>query len=1185
LGPWKCYTRTNKTKQTPQNTNSYLSRNAFQVRVKVCDTDALGNLLDVRSFGTRNGVPYGLCSPYSDGNGHTIYKPTGAIQAYADQVRLAAFGYLTDSATDTYGGVLRAPIKFVGNRTFNEVGVDTTPSGGNPKREWDPVTGILVSNPDDDVTIPLRGASAQAEARTRTQVSGVINYINQFGRRGPIPGYYKQYGAVGELFYEAMRYLQGMTPTPAAVANVSDKADGLPVYTTWDVDPYGGSRTASGNYACRKANIVVAGTIQSYDSNALLTRAANVAKNLPDIAAWNTVVADLEGKNSGTYTDGAGQTQSSSLNPNTANTNAQLGANRFQGPLVGAAYWAHTHDIRGSNWTAEVSKQRPGLRVTSFFLDINKDFESFDGAYEANLDDSSSPDATRRNTFRRQQNQFFTAAKYGGFAADPINASKLYVSGANDPKSYNSHGNPFYRDDMTTADNKVWTDTRPARGNEARTYFVLTDGQAVLSGINAVFEDTIKAAANIAGVSAQSNQFSTQSGNTIYQARFDRNDWSGDIWAIPLTVNADKTVSVPTIGADGSGTSWSASAKLAARADRATTRNIVLGGGDTKAAIDFSTGMSKDDKKQFTVATTTIGAGRAVDRINYLRGDSSLESAGFRPRNGNYLGDIVNSAVVYGGAPTTAISDDGYAAFYNSNKTRTQVVYAGSNDGMLHAFVTQVGQTGSTPATNLTPGDELFAYIPSWVSPSLPELTDPAYNRHHRPFVDATPVVGEAKVGSDWKTVLVGGLGGGGRAVYALDVTDPTRFSKDKVLWEFSNASDVGLGNVVGTPQILKLRTDTKNNTYQWFAVVASGVNNYVPDSNKRNSSTGQPALFLLDLSKKHADAWKLGSNYFKISLPIDSRLGNTVAPGLVNFNATLGVRGEVTAIYAGDLHGQLWKLDFSSVGSADWTMKKLSFYKASSDPDSDPIPMYVAKDANRKVQPVSAAPALTYGPDGRSTFVTIGTGRYMDAGDQMTADPQTLYILFDNGTPTPDATDSITAAISGRGRLAQGSQDGSTGIITTASFTPGRPGTDADASSRAGWYLDFTHNAERQVSNPIVVGNQVVFSTLAPLSSTNTSVCEGGTGYLYSIGFMNGHGTSTASPVGILGAPIVLELGAVTYSDADSTGRKLKTIVTNTIAGGAGGVKSASQQSHTLAAGRLSWRQISDYYSLKDAK
>lgn len=94
----------------------------------------------------------------------------------------------------------------------------------------------------------------------------------------------------------------------------------------------------------------------------------------------------------------------------------------------------------------------------------------------------------------------------------------------------------------------------------------------------------------------------------------------------------------------------------------------------------------------------------------------------------------------------------------------------------------------------------------------------------------------EAQLGStnssaDWKTVLVGGTGAGGRGVFALDVTDPAAFSASKVLWEFTPADDIdpidsdhSLGYVVGRPQVLKFRTTASgaSPTYKWFAVVAT---------------------------------------------------------------------------------------------------------------------------------------------------------------------------------------------------------------------------------------------------------------------------------------------------------------------------------------------------------------------------
>src|SRR6218665_1964889 len=66
------------------------------------------------------------------------------------------------------------------------------------------------------------------EAYPSPPLSGFINSPNRFGRPGTKPAVYKVYDPVGELHYEALRYLQGLQPSPAAIAKpiTDDMADG-----------------------------------------------------------------------------------------------------------------------------------------------------------------------------------------------------------------------------------------------------------------------------------------------------------------------------------------------------------------------------------------------------------------------------------------------------------------------------------------------------------------------------------------------------------------------------------------------------------------------------------------------------------------------------------------------------------------------------------------------------------------------------------------------------------------------------------------------------------------------------------------------------------------------------------------------------------------------------------------------
>lgn len=1138
-----CYYRTSTYSGTwtPPSSGSALNSDGFfYSRVQVCNV--LGTTL-------QDSRDYGLCKQYPNGN----YKPTGSIQKYSDQLRLSAFGYLMDQAdgggySQRFGGVLRAPTKYVGPKTYDDNGQDNTPSGGNPKAEWNASTGVFNANPDGDTT-------------QTTPISGVINYLNKFGRTGPVAGRYKIYDPVGELYGEALRYLQGLAPTPDAVSSItSDMYDGFPAATTW-VDPYGGTRTNTADYSCLKSNIVVIGDVNTWDSKRLFTRTADLSNNLPDLNYWNTIAHNFESNIISTYTDGQGNSTRTTGNPNTPNTQLQVGANGYQGPLVASAYWARTHDIRGTNWTSGSGPnlQRRGLRVKSYFFNVNEYARSNNASY------------------RQNQDQFFTAAKYGGFETDSANINN---------KPYNTFGNPFKRQDGTN-DNAVWQDA--ANPGEASTFYLQSNARAVLNAFDSIFSRASTSARSIAGSAAASKNL-TQAGSTVYQASFDTSDWSGDVLSLPISVSTTNTVSVATTP------NWTASTRLSTLTAPATSRNIFVGraGATSNPVASAFTWVAIDTALQTNLnkaSSTSTADGLGQDRLNYLRGDQSKAGTPFRSRT-KLLGDIVNSGIVYSGIPVARVgASSTYSGFYTANSTRTPAVFVGANDGMMHAF-------------NATTGDELFAYIPSWMGTKLSALTNSNYNSNHQNYVDATPAVAEAQTGTagtsaDWKTVLVSGTGGGGSGVFALDVTDPTAFSASKVMWEFTRTDDADLGYVVGRPQIVKLQTSAPGAataTYKWFAMIASGVNNYVADPALANafSTTGNPALFLLALDKPAGTAWtSTGAtpNYYKISLPVNSTTSATNATGLINFRPTFGSSSEVTQVYMGDLHGNMWKLNFALHGSSEWTLNKLSAYNKGTASLPNPYPLYIANTAAGAIQPISMAPSIVSGPviAGINTaYVAFGTGKYLEPSDKTSTAQNSLYVVYDDGTTTKDSTPAGNSIVSGRGRLQAGTANLTTGVVSVPAFKAGRAISDADTTQRSGWYVDFPAPGERLINNMTVAGNNLILGSLIPAATGATGSCSaaGGSGNEYIVNVDTGNGTVRASTVGLLGEPLILDVGsATTYSPTSTTtGRRSKTIVKQVIQQGSSGVSASTTSTSTIAAGRLSWRQINNYQDLKNA-
>lgn len=1097
----------------------------FYSRVQVCDKDKSGNLADQRD--------YNFCTRYPDGN----FKPTGVIQKYSNQLRLAAFGYaIEDTASyhgGRFGGVLRAPMKYVGDQVYDAVG-NLIP-GGNARREWDPVTGIFVQNPENDTVFG---------------VSGVVNYLNKFGRTGKL-GNYKTYDPVGELYHETLTYMQGREPSPDAkkdldlsIANQKAFYDGFPIYTNWaNYDPYPSRTDASStigysstdDYSCLKSNIVLIGDVNSHDGNVQrlpgyrsgMTASEFYDKdnNIPNYHYWSNVVHKFETGGAGSYTDGQGDIrQISNPNANKINlhalTESSYGGSNYE--MAGMAYWAHSHDIRGKSWKNNESKQRPGLRVKTFVFDVNE--------YAAGS-----------NPVNRHANKFFLAAKYGGYN---------HVSEVKSNKPFNTYGNPFVDSVTGQNNNDVWQ--KPLEQGEAGTYYLQSNARGVLASFENIFKEASTKAFSVAGLASQASVL-TDKGAMVYQASFDTAAWTGDLQAFALT--AAKGDAPPVLS---SSATWSAQEKLSQMGNPAATRKIVLGGGGgSKVASDFSWNALSSTMQKYLNAEDNEGAAR----VQWLRGDQREDGGKFRSRSGNLLGDILNSGAVYSGAPSLRFGTADYAQFAKKHADRAGIVTVGANDGMLHAFDAETGE-------------EKFAYIPGWLAPKLSLLTHKDYAGSHQSYVDATPVVSDAVVNNDWKTVLVGGTGGGGRGVYALDITEPDNFGPDKALWEFTANDDADMGFVIGSPRLVLLRTSAKNAnsaTDKWFVAVASGVNNYAKDSySEQVSSTGRPAIFLLDLSKGKNTPWKLGENFYKISLPVDAGFSRSHATGVINLNVAWGNDKIVHKLFAGDLHGNMWAFDFRKPekGAVDWNFSNLSSF------GNDP--MFVAKDDAGTRQPITVAPVVASGTEYESLIVAFGTGKYLEAADRINRQVNTFYALYDDGS---------ARLIGGRGYLQAGIVDKQLGKIVIPSFRWGKPSAENDPNRRAGWYFDFASSGERQVLPAAGISVSTVnFGTVIPDESATAAHSCGGSidsGALYSVD-LNGNGVFVRSNVGLYGGAVMLQTNVV-ESRSDSTGRRRTTVTEYPVHFGSEGAMVGSKQTYSFVSGRLSWRQIQNYLDQKN--
>lgn len=344
-----------------------------------------------------------------------------------------------------------------------------------------------------------------------------------------------------------------------------------------------------------------------------------------------------------------------------------------------------------------------------------------------------------------------------------------------------------------------------------------------------------------------------QTDNRLYRARFESVSWRGFVEAFALPYTA------------GDSPLWDAGALLQTRTP--ASRNIYTS----------TTGLNKVDFTTGNAATLMplLGAAdvaAATEIINYNRG---TDLAGYRDRDDWKLGDIVDSSPIAAGKPASFYDFLSYPSFRTANAGRTEVLYVGANDGMLHCL-------------NTSDGSESWAYVPKNQLSKLKDLMDPAYC--HEYFVNMTPAVYDIHFGGSWKTVLIGGQERGGSGLFALDVTDPTP-GQVKVLW------DVDLPTLKGSwsrPALVRDKTLDK------FVLVAStGL----------DTLTGTAALLVLDpATGSILSTYNLGS-------PASANMGTTPTVLDKNFDEYDDL------LYVGDLAGNVWRVDLTG---NPWTVGQL---------------------------------------------------------------------------------------------------------------------------------------------------------------------------------------------------------------------------------------------------------------------
>jgi hypothetical protein len=620
----------------------------------------------------------------------------------------------------------------------------------------------------------------------------------------------------------------------------------------------------------------------------------------------------------------------------------------------------------------------------------------------------------------------------------------------------------------TTGDNTA--------GGAGRAFFA-TDANELSTALRNVFHQISLGAYSFTAPTVPSIR--TTDRNYLYKASFTpvsppATFWEGRLEA--LTINPDGTLT----------SHWDAGNVL--KSVDPSNRRIYSGAlsGGAWERLDFganpsgATSSNAVDNNMLDVSGGT-GTGSIFDNVvKYVRGVGHDNNA--------KLGDIFHSKPVVVGPPSRFFFDQGYStgeggtSFAEAKATRKRVIYVGTNDGMLHAFLSGTHNPSTGLYDNGT-GQELFGYVPNNLLGDLEDIL-PGDLTTHGYYVDSSPRVADVwidtnsdgvKQSSEWRTVLIGGFRKGGNGYFALDVTDPPAGSDyanyPKVLWEYvdpTNVAQTWSEPFIGKVRVMSGSPATARD--RWVAIFGGG----------KDSGTEGSSLVVLDIATGTA------------LKTFTSGIDNSIA---ASPTAVLDAAGYIKFAYVADLDGSIYKFDFRTTGTgspySEWTMNKI--FQASAGQ-----PVY------HRVEPGTTFP-------GENTrFLYFGTGNQ----ENPVSDGGTgkFYAVKD--------TDSSTTLVT----------EGSLADLTN------NLGTGTAAATQYGWFINlagipaaantasadtFSHSGEKVLSDPVVFFNNVFFTTYTPDA---TDPCGGGgIARVYGINMLNASsGLAALAPLGETSTPKV---------------------------------------------------------------
>ena len=437
-------------------------------------------------------------------------------------------------------------------------------------------------------------------------------------------------------------------------------------------------------------------------------------------------------------------------------------------------------------------------------------------------------------------------------------------------------------------------------------YFYSTNAQSLASSFQNIIDDILtKTSSFVAPIVPISRMERTSAGDKIYLALFKPikdEMWTGNIKKFGIAQDNNPAAGVyvgDLIDADGR-KALDANGQILATARSFWTSSGTLDGGEVERGGIGEVLMNRSTaRKIYTYMGNNASLAHASN--GFSLGNSLITPTALGLSSGDTVGrdkliNFVHGFDAYddnGNGNASETRDWVIGAFLHSRPVivhygeTESMIFAGSNDGMLHAF-------------DDTTGEELWTFIP----PNLLNRLQALHQDVLEIFVDGSPKV---YLGAD-KKILIFGLRRGGNRYIALDITN--RLSP-VLLWEISPATPgfEEVGQSWSSPLIGKVRCSSGE---KWVTFWGGGY-----DENQDNDPVAIPdskgrGIYVVDVLT--------GSLIWRHSFAEDPSMTYSIPSDI----AKIDVDGDglIDRLYVGDMGGRMWRFDTANPNPTNWTAK-----------------------------------------------------------------------------------------------------------------------------------------------------------------------------------------------------------------------------------------------------------------------